>query len=283
MPNINAYYRLARLDKPAGAWLLLIPCWWGLALANSFDFFYYALFTLGAFIMRASGCIINDIADRKYDAQVERTKTRPLASGEISIKSALVFLAILLSLGLIILLQLPMLAVYIGVASVPLFVIYPFTKRLTHWPQLFLGLTFNIGVIIAYSTIQNDISFSAVALYIAGILWTLGYDTIYAHQDKTDDIAIGVKSTAIKFGERSKIFVASFYILMLVIFAIAVNYQNGLHLPSFAVFVLAACHFAWQIRRLDIHNPGRCMALFRSNIYAGLILFLCILLSASGN
>ena len=281
--NINAYYRLARLDKPAGAWLLLLPCWWGLALAGSFDFFYYALFTIGAFTMRAAGCVINDIADREYDSQVERTRTRPLASGEISLVSALIFLGILLLLGLVILTQLPTFAIIIGLGSVPLFVIYPFMKRITYWPQAFLGLTFNIGVLIAFATIQRDISFSAVILYLAGIMWTLGYDTIYALQDMADDMRIGVKSTAIRFGGQIKIYVAAFYAMTLILFATAVNFQNGFGLPSFSVFILAACHFTWQIRRLKPASPHNWMALFRSNIYAGLILLVCLLLSATGN
>ena len=276
MTNINAYYRLARLDKPAGAWLLLLPCWWGLALAGSFNFFYYALFTIGAFTMRAAGCVINDIVDRNYDAQVERTKTRPIASGEISIKAALAFLIILLLLGLAVLTQLPMLAIFIGFGSVPLFIIYPFMKRITNWPQAFLGVTFNIGVLIAYTTIHRDLSFSALALYFAGIMWTLGYDTIYALQDKSDDIKIGVKSTAIRFGEKTKFFITAFYALTLILFAIAVNFEHGFHILSFATFTLATCHFAWQMHRLNIHNPHNCLLLFRSNIYAGLILFLCL-------
>ncbi len=283
MASINSYYRLARLDKPAGAWLLLIPCWWGLALAGSFDFFYYALFTLGAFIMRAAGCVINDIIDRKYDVKVERTKTRPLASGEISVRQALGFLGLLLLLGLVVLLQLPQFAIFIGLASVPLFVTYPFMKRITYWPQAVLGMTFNIGVLVAYAAVTRDVSFAAITLYLAGIFWTLGYDTIYALQDRVDDVQIGVKSTAIRFGERTKIFVTAFYGLMLVLFAIAVSSQSGFGLPSFSVFILATCHFTWQMLRLKPDNPYNCMGLFRSNIYAGFILLICLLLAAAGH
>lgn len=232
--------------------------------------------------MRAAGCVVNDIIDRKYDIKVERTKHRPIASGEIGVISAIIFLALLCLIGLSVLVQLPLIAIFIGFGAVPLFIVYPFMKRVTYWPQAFLGITFNIGVLIAYTTAKGEISFSAVTLYLAGIMWTLGYDTIYAMQDISDDRKIGVRSTAVKFGGQIKVFVAAFYGLTLILFAIAVNNETGFGLPSFSVFALGASHFIWQVYRLKPNNPPNWMAIFRSNIYAGLILLACLLTSAAG-
>lgn len=232
--------------------------------------------------MRAVGCIVNDIVDREFDAKVERTKLRPIASGEISIAHALVFMALLLIIGLLVLIQLPLFAVFIGLAAVPLFILYPFMKRITYWPQMFLGVTFNIGILIGYATIAHDVHLPAVLLYLGGICWTLGYDTIYAHQDKADDLKIGVKSTALRFGEKSKPVIAVFYVLFMSLLYLVINMQYGLHLMSFTLFGLAVLHFTWQVWRLDINNPGNCMGLFRSNIYVGFIVVLALLLSAAG-
>ncbi len=272
--NINAYWRLARLDKPVGAWLLLLPCWMGLALSGNFDIWLYILFAIGAFDMRAAGCVINDIVDRKFDAKVARTKTRPIASGEISVFSAVVFLVLLLAVGLLVLLQLPMLAVLIGFVSVPLFVLYPFMKRITYWPQFFLGLTFNIGILVAYAAATDAISLNTMILYLGAVCWTLGYDTIYAHQDKADDMRIGVKSTALRFGESTKYYVAIFYALFVVAVACSVS-----GLAGFIFLGLVAEHFAWQVRRLDIDDEALCLRMFRSNIYAGLLVVAALLMS----
>ncbi len=274
---------MARFDNLTGAWLLLAPCWMGLALAGGLNPWLYALLFAGAFIMRGAGCIINDIVDREFDAKVERTKNRPLASGEISLERGIIFLAVLLALGLAILVQLPIISVFIGISSVPLFILYPFMKRVTHWPQFFLGLTFNIGILIGYAAVANSISFSAALLYIGAIFWTLGYDTIYAHQDKQDDVLIGVKSTALKFGERTKHFIAMFYLIFAAIFVIVIGMNFGFGLKSGGVFCLVLLHLAWQVLHLDIHNPRNCMTIFKSNIYVGLLLVAVLLLSATGH
>ncbi|MBL4618740.1 MAG: 4-hydroxybenzoate octaprenyltransferase, partial [Marinicaulis sp.] len=200
-PRAQPYLRLIRADRPIGTWLLLIPCWWGLGLAAVAGFtglklFYYgALFAIGAFVMRGAGCAYNDIVDRDIDGQVERTALRPIPSGQISIKQASIFLGVLCFIGLIVLLQFNRTTIFLGLGSLALVAAYPFMKRVTYWPQAWLGLTFNWGALMGFTAASGRLSFGAVAIYAAGIFWTLGYDTIYAHQDKEDDALIGVKST----------------------------------------------------------------------------------------
>ena len=215
-PFARPYAALARLDQPVGVWLLLWPCLWAIGLASDGlpDLKLMVLFTVGSFVMRAAGCTLNDIFDRDFDARVERTRRRPLPSGAIGLKGAVAFMAVLLGAGLAILLQLNLFAVLLlGVGSLLLVVLYPLMKRITYWPQAFLGLTFNCGALLGWAAVEGGIGWPAGLLYVAGIAWTLGYDTIYAHQDKEDDLLIGVKSSAIALGQRTRPFLIAFYVV----------------------------------------------------------------------
>ncbi len=275
------YLRLARADRPIGTWLLMWPCWWGLALASSTvgaswpDPILLGLFALGAFIMRGAGCTYNDIIDRDIDAQVARTAARPIASGQVSVTRAWVFVGALCFLGLIILLTLNAFTILLGVASLGLIAIYPFMKRLTYWPQIFLGLAFNWGALMGWAAVTGALTLTPLLLYGAGIAWTLGYDTIYAHQDKDDDALVGVKSTALKFGQNTKSWLWGFYGLTFFLLALAGN-ATGLAWPFFVVLSFAGGHLVWQIKTLDINAPDNCLTLFRSNRDFGALIFLAI-------
>ncbi len=281
------YLRLMRADRPIGTWLLLIPCWWGLTLglAATSDagisparaVQLAALFALGAFVMRGAGCAYNDIVDRDIDAKVARTSGRPLPAGQISVKAAWVFLAALCLVGLAVLVQLNAAAIAIGMASLALVAAYPFAKRITWWPQAFLGLTFNWGVLVAFAAVAGELTPAAGLIYLAGIFWTLGYDTIYAHQDRDDDALIGVKSTARLFGARTRLMVALFYALTIALFGFGLLLTGASWLAAALAF--PAAHFAWQVKTLDIANPAQCLALFRSNREAGLLLALPLLIA----
>ena len=279
---LRPYCRLARLDRPIGSWLLLLPCWWGLALAAPEGGWpslrLLLLFTLGAIVMRGAGCTVNDIVDRDFDRRVTRTAGRPIASGAVSVPRAFLFLALQLGLGLAILLQLGSLAFWLGCASLLLVAVYPFMKRFTYWPQAFLGLTFNWGALLAPAAALGRIPPAAFALYAAGIAWTLVYDTIYAHQDKEDDLLIGVRSTALKFGASSRRWLALFALLMLALLALAFVI-GGLGLWAWTSLLLVALHLAWQIKAVDMESPADCLAKFRANRWLGLILFAGILLA----
>ncbi len=279
---IRPYCRLARLDRPIGSWLLLLPCWWGLALAAPAGGWpslrLLALFAIGAVVMRGAGCTVNDIVDRDFDRRVTRTAQRPIASGAVSVPRAFVFLALQLGLGLLILLQLGRLAFWLGCASLLLVALYPFMKRFTYWPQAFLGLTFNWGALLAPAAALGRIPPAAFALYGAGIAWTLVYDTIYAHQDKEDDLLIGVRSTALKFGAASRRWLVLFALLMLALLATAFVVA-GLGLWAWLSLVLVAGHLAWQIGAVDMKAPADCLAKFRANKWLGLILFAGIVLA----
>lgn len=270
---IRPYLRLARLDRPIGTWLLLLPCWWGAALATPAwpDATMFVLFTIGAVVMRGAGCTVNDLADRKFDARVARTATRPIASGQISVLKAFVFLALQLLLGLSILLQFNAFTVALGVSSLLLIVLYPFMKRITYWPQLFLGFTFNWGALLGWAAVKGELSAPAFVLYGAGIFWTLGYDTIYAHQDKEDDVLIGIKSTALKFGDGTKPWLVGFYSITVILLA-ATGLLANLAWPFYSGLTLAALHLAWQIKSVDIANSKNCLRRFKSNRDFGLIL-----------
>lgn len=270
---IRPYLRLARFDRPIGTWLLLLPCWWGAALATPAwpDATMFVLFTIGAVVMRGAGCTVNDLADRKFDARVARTATRPIASGQISVLKAFVFLALQLLLGLSILLQFNAFTVALGVSSLLLIVLYPFMKRITYWPQLFLGFTFNWGALLGWAAVKGELSAPAFVLYGAGIFWTLGYDTIYAHQDKEDDVLIGVKSTALKFGDGTKPWLVGFYSITVILLA-ATGLLANLAWPFYSGLTLAALHLAWQIKSVDIANSKNCLRRFKSNRDFGLIL-----------
>ncbi|MCP5371098.1 MAG: 4-hydroxybenzoate octaprenyltransferase [Hyphomicrobiales bacterium] len=264
------YFRLARIDRPIGTWLLLFPCWWSLAMAAPGwpDLWLMALFGVGALVMRGAGCALNDIADRDFDGRVARTATRPIPSGAISVLQALLFMAGLMLAGLVVLLQFNPFAIWLGVASLSVAAVYPFMKRITYWPQVVLGLAFNWGALLGWAAVRGDLDWAPVALYAAGIFWTLGYDTIYAHQDKEDDLAIGVKSTALRLGEATPAWLAVFYALATALMALA-GTLAGLDWPFYAVLALAGLHMAWQAVRTDIHDPVDCLAKFKSNRAVG--------------
>ena len=287
LPRIlQPYARLARLDRPIGTWLLLLPCWWGMGLGLLNDngwyqinlkfILYMALFAVGALVMRGAGCCWNDITDKDIDAKVARTRTRPIAAGDISIKQALVFLAIQCLIGLIILLQFNFLTIIIGIAAVILVVIYPYMKRVTYWPQAWLGLTFNWGILVGFTAISQMISFNMLFLYLSGICWTLGYDTIYAHQDKEDDALIGVKSTALRFGDKTKFWLVGFYSATIFFIGLA-GANMGAGLIFWLILPLAALHLVWQIKKLDIAAPQNCLRLFKSNRNFGILVFIAII------
>ena len=271
-----------RLNSPIGSMLLLYPCLWGLISASSSieeirqNIFLFIIFILGAFIMRSAGCVINDIFDRNIDIKVDRTKSRPLADKSISLYESVAIFITLSSIGLCILLSLNTLSIKVGLLSFILLIIYPLTKRITYWPQLFLALTFNIGVLIGYAAITNILPFEIYFLYAAGIFWTLGYDTIYAYQDIDDDISIGVKSTAILFKDSAKYWISSFYILMtsnLLIFGLLSSQE----MIYFLLLILILSHQFFQIYKLDIKRPEVCLAIFKSNKYLGLLVCLVLL------
>ena len=274
------YLRLMRADRPIGTWLLFIPCLWGLALGATQGFsdagaiaYYVMLFAIGSFAMRGAGCAYNDIVDRDFDGQVERTALRPIPAGDISLKQAWAFLGGLCLIGLVILLQFDRFMVLLGFSSLGLVAVYPFMKRVTYWPQAWLGLTFNWGALVGYAALTGTLSASALAIYAAGICWTLGYDTIYAHQDKEDDALIGVKSTALRFGDGTQKWLAIFYAGAIGFFVLA-GLMAGLSLIYYLALTPAAAHFAWQIRKLDIHDGQNCLAVFKSNKTAGLLALL---------
>lgn len=277
------YLRLSRADRPIGTWLLLIPCWWGIALAglsdgfSGWDVWLAVSSALGAFLMRGAGCTWNDIADREIDASVARTRSRPLPSGAVTVKAALVWMAVQAALAAVILFTYNWLAIGLGVASLGLVLIYPFAKRFTWWPQAFLGLAFNWGAVLVYAAHAGEVRLPAVLLYGAGIAWTLFYDTIYAHQDREDDALIGVKSTARLFGDNSRAWLRGFLVAAVVLMAGAVI-ASPIPPSKVLALILALAgvwgfgwHMAWQLRGLNIDDPANCRRLFLSNRNAGLI------------
>ena len=278
------YLRLMRADRPIGTWLLLLPCWWGLALASpgapaAQVIAYGALFALGAIVMRGAGCAYNDIVDKDYDAKVARTALRPIPSGQISVRAAWIFLAALCLAGLAVLVQFNPYTIGLGVSSLALVAAYPFMKRVTWWPQAFLGLTFNWGALMGYSALAGKLTLAPALLYAAGVAWTLGYDTIYAHQDKEDDALIGVKSSARALGANTIGALKIFYAITIAL-AAAAGLEGGLH-GAYVVFLAApAAHFVWQIRNVNIDEPANCLSVFKSNREAGLLILAALLLAA---
>jgi len=278
------YLQLMRADRPIGTWLLLWPGLWSIILASHYngnqtfipEFELILLFTIGAFIMRGAGCVVNDLWDREADAKVERTKSRPLPSGRVSVPAALLFLGLLCLIGLTILLQLNQFSQLVGAASLILVVIYPLMKRITYWPQLMLGLTFNWGALLGWSAVQGSIELPAIILYIGGVFWTLGYDTIYAHQDREDDALIGVKSTALKFGEKTANWVTGFYLAALLLF-LGAGWLSQMGLGFYVMMIAAACHFIYQVRTLNIDDRELCLKLFKSNHHLGFIVFFSLI------
>ena len=276
---VHPYLRLARIDRPIGTWLLLLPGWWALALAPPNggwpDPWLFVLFGVGAILMRGGGCVINDLFDRDFDARVARTADRPIASGAISIPRALLFLAVLFGISLLILLQFNLFAVAVGVASLLLVVPYPLMKRITWWPQAWLGLTFNWGALLGWAAVRGDIAAPALILYAAGFFWTLGYDTIYAHQDKEDDALVGIKSTARLFGDRSRPWIGAFFAVCLALLALTGGVV-GLSWPFYGGLAMAAVHAIWQTASADFDDPKNCLFRFKANRDFGLIVLAAI-------
>jgi 4-hydroxybenzoate polyprenyltransferase len=279
------YLRLARLDRPIGAWLLLLPCWWSSALAAiaahraAPSLVHLALFLVGAFAMRGAGCTWNDIVDRDLDGSVERTRSRPIPSGQVTVVQAFVFLGLQALIGLAVLISFNTFTIALGIGSLAIVAVYPFMKRITYWPQIVLGLAFSWGALMGWAAAFGQLSAPTFLLYAGSIAWVIGYDTIYAHQDREDDALIGIKSTALLFGERTKPMLTLFYALAVILIA-AAGFLAGAG-PVFAIGLLAfAAHLAWQVVRLDIADPDRCLALFKSDRDAGLILFAGLLLDA---
>jgi 4-hydroxybenzoate polyprenyltransferase len=278
------YLRLARLDRPIGSWLLLLPCWWSLGLAavqagEPVNVWHAILFFVGAFAMRGAGCTWNDIVDRDLDGLVERTRSRPIPSGQVSVAAAAAFLGVQALIGLAVLMQFNRFAIATGIASLAIVAVYPFMKRVTYWPQIFLGLAFSWGALMGWAAAFGRLDWPAYLLYAGAISWVIGYDTVYAHQDREDDALIGIKSTALLFRERTKPVLVVCYVLAVMLIA-AAGWSAGAGL-IFALGLLAfAAHLAWQIRRLDIDDPALCLAVFKSNRDAGLILFAALVLDA---
>jgi 4-hydroxybenzoate polyprenyltransferase len=277
--HLLPYIRLARLDRPIGTWLLLFPGWWAIALAAppAADWWrLMALFGIGAVVMRGAGCTLNDIIDRDFDARVERTRSRPLPSGAITTAQALAFLALQLMLGAAILLSLDRLAILLGLLVLLLVATYPLMKRITYWPQFFLGLNFNWGALMGWAAATGSLGWPAVLLYIGGIAWTLGYDTIYAHQDREDDALIGVKSSALALGAATRPWLFVFYAIAVALWG-AAGAAAGLGWPFWAGLSLVLVQLFRQAAFVDIDDPADCLARFRSNRWTGWLLLVGII------
>ena len=278
MKHLNLFIELTRLNKPIGYMLLFWPCVWGLTLVYDFNseintyFKYLIFFLLGSILMRSAGCIINDIADKKFDQKVERTKNRPIASEKISIKLALLYALVLCFCAFLILINFNLFTIVLALASMPFAFSYPLMKRFTYWPQLFLGITFNYGLVLAWISINNSISLTPIMFYIGAIFWTLGYDTIYGYQDIKDDEIIGIKSTSIKFKNNPKTFLTlcySFLLISLILIGALMNFSNIFYL----FLIIPFCHlFFYQINFLNINKPEDCLKIFKSNNVLGLII-----------
>ncbi len=263
------YIRLARYDRPIGTWLLLFPCWWsiGMAIVATGEWektWLFAAFGIGALTMRGAGCTYNDIMDRDFDAQVARTANRPLPAGDVTVRQAVAFLILQLFVGLLILLTLDPFAIMVGAASLALVFTYPLMKRVTFWPQFFLGLTFNWGALLGWAAARGELPLPAILLYVGGIFWTLGYDTIYAHQDRRDDVGAGVKSSARALGLGSKPWLYAFYLVATAFFAWA-GVEGDFAWPYFAGLGAGFVQLVWQVWDVDINDPKDCLAKFRSN------------------
>ena len=284
-PYTRPYLRLARLDRPIGSWLLLMPCWWSVGLAGMHNdrfpsLWHIVLFFIGAFAMRGAGCTWNDLVDRDLDGRVERTRSRPIPSGQVTVAQATMFMVAQALIGFLVLIQFNRFTIMTGIASLLVVVIYPFMKRITYWPQIFLGLAFSWGALMGWPAAFGRLDWPALVLYAGSILWVIGYDTIYAHQDRDDDLLIGIKSTALLFGERTPTMLATFYAGAIVLIATAGFMAGGGIIFTIGIIAFAA-HLAWQVSRLDIDDPAHCLVLFKSNRDAGLILFGAMLIDAA--
>src|SRR5712671_5084840 len=285
---LKPYLRLTRLDRPIGWWLLLLPCWWSSALAAVADRawgpspWHIVLLLVGAIVMRGAGCTWNDLVDRDIDGRVERTRSRPIPSGQVSVKAAVVFLVLQALVGLLVLVQFNRFAIGVGVASLGVVAIYPFMKRFTYWPQIFLGLAFSWGALMGWAGERGALELPAFLLYAGSIAWVIHYDTIYAHQDREDDALVGLKSTALLFAENTGPALAVFSALAVVLIGLAGYFANAGVVFALGLAAFAA-HLAWQIARIDIADPESCLKMFRSNRDAGLILFVALLLDAAAH
>jgi 4-hydroxybenzoate polyprenyl transferase len=284
MNQINLFIELTRLKRPIGFMLLFWPCLWGLTLVYDFQtslfnyFFYSALFLSGSILMRSAGCIVNDIADRNFDKKVERTKRRPIASGKVSVKLASAYATILCGIAFLVLINFNKLTILMALISMPLAFTYPLMKRITYWPQLFLGITFNYGLVLAWISIANEISIIPIIFYLGAIFWTLGYDTIYGFQDIKDDEIIGVKSTSIKFKDDPKKFLFisySIFIISLLLIGVLMSFKYY----YFMFLIFPIFHLlVFQVKKLNTEQPIDCLNRFKSNNFLGLIIFMNILI-----
>ena len=284
MNQLNLFIELTRLKKPIGYMLLFWPCAWGLTLAYDFEnnhnlyFFYLLLFFLGSVLMRSAGCIINDISDKEFDKKVSRTKNRPIASGKISIILGLLYAAILCLSALIVLINFNKLTIILAFCSMPLAFTYPLMKRFTHWPQLFLGITFNYGLILGWTSIENEITLVPIILYFGAIFWTLGYDTVYGYQDITDDEIIGVKSTSIKFKNNPKKFLFICYSLTVLSYLLLGQFMDFNFLFYVGAIFMIVHLFFYQLKKFNSKNINVCLSIFKSNNLFGFIVLISIIL-----
>jgi len=285
MNQLKLFIDLTRLRKPIGYMLLFWPCAWGLTLAYDFSndlgmyFFYLILFFLGAILMRSAGCIVNDILDKEFDKKVSRTKDRPIASGKTSVKLALFYVLILCFCALLVLLNFNTITILLALGSMPLAFTYPLMKRFTYWPQLFLGVTFNYGLLLGWTSVNQNLDIIPILLYIGAIFWTLGYDTIYGFQDIKDDEIIGLKSTSIKFKKKPFIFLLTCYVvlfLMLIFLGISKNFNIFYY--TFGLIIMYHLFF-YQLKSIDIKDPINCLKIFKSNNFFGFLVFIQLLIS----
>jgi len=284
-PWPRPYLRLARLDRPIGSWLLLIPCWWSAGIAGMQagrlpSLWHIVLFFIGAFAMRGAGCTWNDLVDRDLDGLVERTRSRPIPSRQVSIAQATAFMLLQALIGLAVLLQFNRFTVMTGFASLLVVVIYPFMKRITYWPQIVLGLAFSWGALMGWPATFGRLDWPAIVLYAGSISWVIGYDTIYAHQDREDDLLIGIKSTALLFQQNTAPMLTAFYAAAVALIGIA-GFMAGGGLIFLAGLAAFAIHLTWQVKRLNVDDPAHLLKLFKANRDAGLILFAAMLLQAA--
>ena len=285
MNQLNLFIELTRLKKPIGFMLLFWPCAWGLTLAYDFStslnnyFFYLILFFLGSVFMRSAGCIVNDILDKEFDAKVFRTKNRPIASGNISVKLGIFYSLVLCFLAFLVLLNFNLFTIILALGSMPLAFTYPLMKRFTYWPQLFLGITFNYGLILGWTAIKGEINLVPILFYLGAIFWTLGYDTIYGYQDIKDDEIIGLKSTSIKFKGKAKKFLFTCYTLLLILFLLG-GYSMQFNFTYYLLLIIPFIHLLiYQMKIFNLNDPLSCLRAFKSNNFFGLIIFLIILIT----
>ncbi|MDA7752115.1 4-hydroxybenzoate octaprenyltransferase [Candidatus Pelagibacter sp.] len=284
MKQLNLFIELTRLKRPIGYMLLFWPCAWGLTLAYDFSknlndyFFYLSLFFLGSVLMRSAGCIVNDISDKEFDKKVSRTKNRPIASNQVPVKLGIFYALILCLLAFFVLINFNNLTILLALGSMPLAFTYPLMKRFTYWPQLFLGITFNYGLVLGWTAIQSEINVVAIIFYLGAIFWTLGYDTIYGFQDIKDDEIIGVKSTSIKFKKKPKLFLTTCYLIFIISLILVSIYMKLNTMFYFFILIPATHLFFYQIHNFNFKDPKNCLRIFKSNNFFGAIILCNILI-----